>query len=365
MQWTSLEQPIATGLLPTAVLVTFWDCVAGLFRLLVRSGVPKEQQRRSERSSTVSAKTTESVKGVNQPLLDFVSMFLIFQLSFFTLMAALIMRLKLFWTPQLCLTLALLAHPTRWQVLVRQFTTLIGSLCQTARRWSNRAQATRSSAVLVAHTLLILFLAYMTVPGLRNLQAERAIHGQFSAYNDEVLLDWFQSLPPIWTTTVGHSMPWVIAGPMSTLGGLRLMLPSAAPYPTTQWSAPGSQSSAGFAFTNHPHYESAQLRERTVLAYAIYSRRPVHEVWKIYHQQLQANFVIMDAHSCRPRDGCSNPELFDLIDSHLIGQPALCQALMQPQMVHNGLTPSEWKPYFDVVYVDLHTERVVLFVRPS
>ncbi|KAA3672237.1 uncharacterized protein DEA37_0004314 [Paragonimus westermani] len=79
MQWNSLEQPISTGLLPVAVLVTFWDCVAGLFRLLVRSGLPEEQQRRSERSSTVTTKTTESIKGVNQPLLDFVSMFLIFQ----------------------------------------------------------------------------------------------------------------------------------------------------------------------------------------------------------------------------------------------------------------------------------------------
>ncbi|KAF7232682.1 hypothetical protein EG68_09341 [Paragonimus skrjabini miyazakii] len=292
-------------------------------------------------------------------------MFVIFQLCFFTLMAGLIMRLKLFWTPQLCLTLALLAHPTRWQLLVRQFINSFGFLCHTARRWSNRVQATRYSAVLVAHTVLIMFLAYMTVPGLRNLQAEWAIHGQFSAYNDEVLLDWFQTLPPIRTTRVSHNMPWVIAGPMSTLGGLRLMLPAAAPYPTTQWSAPGSQSSAGFAFTNHPHYESAQLRERTVLAYAIYSRRSVYEVWKIYHQQLQANFVIMDAHSCRPRGGCSNPELFDLIDLHLIGRPALCQALMEPQVVHSALTPAEWKPYFDVVYVDSHTGRVVLFVRPG
>ncbi|KAF6773627.1 hypothetical protein AHF37_07335, partial [Paragonimus kellicotti] len=284
--WTSLEQPVVTGLLPASGLITFWICVAGLFRLLVRSSVSEEQQHRLEQSASVTTKTAESAEVVNQPLLDFASMFLIFQLCFFTLMAGLIMRLKLFWTPQLCLTLALLAHPTRWQLLVRQFTNF-GFLCQTARRWFNRLNVTRSSTVLVAHALLILFLAYMTVPGLRNLQAEWAIHGQFSAYNDEVLLDWFQSLPPIRTTIVGYNMPWVIAGPMSTLGGLRLMLPAAAPYPTTQWSAPGSKSSVGFAFTNHPHYENAQLRERTVLAYAIYSRRSVHEVWKIYHQQLQ------------------------------------------------------------------------------
>ncbi|VDP83075.1 unnamed protein product, partial [Echinostoma caproni] len=171
-----------------------------------------------------------------------------FQLLFFTLMAVLIMRLKLFWTPQLCLTLALLPHfqmfaphPPHSQLLI-----LSGS------HWVDFGCCT------------FIYRTNLLLP-----QAEWNVRGQFSSINDEVMLDWFHS----------PSTPWVIAGTISTQGSLRLIYPSPQPLEP-----------AGFALTNHPHYENAELRQRTVLAYAIYSRKPVDQYHMFFLNINSAHF---------------------------------------------------------------------------
>lgn len=148
---------------------------------------------------------------------------------------------------------------------------------------------------------------------------------------------------------------------MSLLGNLRLTLPASSPYPSTQIASTNDES--GFAFTNHPHYENTILRYRTILAYGIYSRKPVHDVWHIYRHTLKTDFVIVETHTCPPRGGCSKPELFDLLDPHLIGRPALCESLMTTQILQAGQTPSILKPYFTVVYVEPYTGRFVLYVN--
>lgn len=335
--WKALEQLVSTGLIPASILCCLWALGSACHRILVSSAKSHYSHERSK------------------AYVDFVSIFIVFQLCCFSLMALLVMRLKLFWTPQLCLSLAILAQPRRWD-----------RLAATLRGWlkldKRKSSGIRTYPKWFVHSLLASLLAYMSVSGRKNIQAEWAIRGQFSAYNDEVLHNWFQSLPPP-PAPEAYQKPWVISGPMSTMGSLRLMLPASPPYPTTQPSSEPTGTTVGFAFTNHPHYESAELRKRTVLAYSIYSRKPVEEIWNIYRYQLQADFVIMDAHSCLPRQGCSNPELYDLMEPHLIGRPALCEALLAPEVIKNGVTPIGWKRFFDVVYVDLFTGQVVLYVK--
>ncbi|KAG5441869.1 putative C-mannosyltransferase dpy19l1 [Clonorchis sinensis] len=350
MSRETIKQPMETGLLPVAVLLSVWVFCDAAWMLW---------ERKASRPihSSASTEDIDWSRGTVQIRSIFISLFVIFQLCFFSIMAILIMRLKLFWTPQLCLSLALLAQPLRWNRLfdsvfrAREFP-------KAHDRSSSSTSGNRSS--LAAHFLIVLLVAYMTVPGTKNLQAELDIRGQFSAYDDEALLDWFQSLP---SPEEDVRVPWVIAGPMSTLGSLRLMLPAAASYPSTQLSTNGGRAWAGFAFTNHPHYENVELRRRTILAYAIYSRQPIDKVWHIYRHQLQADFVIVDEQHCHPREGCSNPELYDLILPQLAGRPALCESLQTTGAYHRVVTPSSWKPYFQIVYVDMNTGRVVLFVR--
>lgn len=342
--WKALEQLVSTGLLPMSLLCSFWVLGSVCYHILFpRAKGDYSCDRYSQRSEASS-----------RAHVDFVSIFIVLQLSYFSLMALLVMRLKLFWTPHLCLSLAILAQPRRWGPL---FSTMRRCLRMDSRGKS-RVHAYPDWLV---HSLLAFLLAYMSASGTKNIQAELAIRGQFSAYNDEVLHDWFRSLSP--PAPQSSQKPWVISGPMSTMGSLRLMLPASPPYPTTQPNSESIANSVGFAFTNHPHYESAELRKRTILAYSIYSRKSVEDIWHIYRHLLQSDFVIMDAHSCLPRHGCSNPELYDLIEPHLTGRPALCEALLDSEVINSGATPTGWKRYFDVVYVDLITGQVVLYVK--
>ncbi|XP_018647686.1 hypothetical protein Smp_123950 [Schistosoma mansoni] len=310
-------------------------------------------------------KTFHTMLYICAPEFDFIN------LAVFTIMAVLIMRLKLFWTPQMCLSLAILAQSTRWFEMFHALKSLGGRIFCTSSSLNSAREPEKKTKLLfwlhrvIYTTILVLFIAFMAGRGLENLKSEWSIQGSFSAYESEILINWFRSLPQkredsSLSSSSSSSLSWIISGPMSLLGNLRLTLPASAPYPSTQIV---SLNESGFAFTNHPHYENTVLRYRTVLAYGIYSRKPVHDVWHTYRHILKTDFVIVETHTCPSRGGCSKPELFDLLDTNLAGRPALCESLMNIQVLKAGRTPSTLEPYFTVVYVELYTGRVVLYVN--
>ena len=125
-------------------------------------------------------------------------------------MAVLIMRLKLFFTPHLCLLTSLLALPPSLPAFLPPIS-----------RYTQFG-------------LLVALVAAMSVQGVANIKEQRAIMGEYQNVQLEQLIEWInKSLPP----------DAVLAGPMPTMANLLL--------------------STGRPIVNHPHYEDAGLRERT------------------------------------------------------------------------------------------------------
>lgn len=86
--------------------------------------------------------------------------------------------------------------------------------------------------------------------------------------------------------------------------------------------------SAGRPIVNHPHYEDAELRERTFKVYTIYSRKPDKEVYNIL-KELHVNYVILEYSWCvrRYKPGCALPEIWDVEDPKNEGLEPLCLKL--------------------------------------
>lgn len=196
----------------------------------------------------------------------------VFQLTSFTAMAVIIMRLKLFWTPHLCLVSSLLAS--------RQLFGWIGSQSR-------------------HYTAVGILIAAMSVQGVANLQHQWSIIGEFSNIQMEELVEWMR------TNTNGDS---VFAGPMPTMATVKLC--------------------TGRPIVNHPHYEDVGLRERTKLVYSMYSRKDEEDVWRNL-QKLQVNFAILEDSWCtrRTKPGCALPEIWDLEDELNRGREPVCSRL--------------------------------------
>uniref|UniRef100_A0A8C4QA88 Dpy-19-like 1, like (H. sapiens) n=1 Tax=Eptatretus burgeri TaxID=7764 RepID=A0A8C4QA88_EPTBU len=147
-----------------------------------------------------------------------------FTLIAFAAMAILIMRLKLFLTPHMCLMASL--------VCFRQ----VGKL----------------NLICKIHTVVVALLGMMAWKGSQNLRAQWAILGEFSNLPQEELIEWIRD----------YTAPdAVFAGAMPTMASVKL--------------------SAERPIVNHPHYEDAGLRyARTKLVYMLYSRKNVEDVWR-------------------------------------------------------------------------------------
>ncbi|XP_077383522.1 dpy-19-like 1, like [Festucalex cinctus] len=201
------------------------------------------------------------------------------QLLAFSMLAVLIMRLKLFLTPHMCIVASLICS--------RQ---LLG--------WIRDKVKHRAAVFLV--------LTLMAVNGVANLQAQWGIIGEFSNMPQEELLDWIQD----------NTLPdAVFAGAMPTMASVKL--------------------STGRPIVNHPHYEDAGLRERTKLVYSMYSRMSAETV-KSNLNKLGVDFFVLEDSWCtrRSRPGCSMPEIWDVEDLENVGKIPLCTHMSRNSRPH-------------------------------
>ncbi|XP_068094395.1 protein C-mannosyl-transferase DPY19L1-like [Hyperolius riggenbachi] len=200
------------------------------------------------------------------------------QLVAFAVLAILIMRLKLFLTPHMCVMASLL------------------SCRQLFRGMFNRANC----------QMVIFILALMSIQGISNMQNQLHIKGEFSNIAQEELLEWinFRTEPNA-----------VFAGAMPTMASVKL--------------------STGRAIVNHPHYEDAGLRERTKLVYSMYSRKPAKEVKEILIRMGVQYFILEDGWCTRrTRTGCTMSEIWDIEDPSNARKTPLCRILAKESLPH-------------------------------
>ncbi|XP_035235774.1 dpy-19-like 1, like isoform X3 [Anguilla anguilla] len=201
------------------------------------------------------------------------------QLVAFAVLAVLIMRLKLFLTPHMCVMASL--------VCSRQ---LFGWIGEKYRQ----------------QLLVFGLLSLMAIQGAANLQNQWDIMGEFSNLPQEELLEWIKD----------NTRPnAVFAGAMPTMASVKL--------------------SAVRPIVNHPHYEDAGLRKRTKLVYAMYSRKPA-EIVKRNLLRLGVDYFILEDSWCtrRSRPGCSMPEIWDVEDPQNAGKVPLCTLVSQDPRPH-------------------------------
>uniref|UniRef100_A0A3Q3QDP6 Dpy-19-like 1, like (H. sapiens) n=1 Tax=Monopterus albus TaxID=43700 RepID=A0A3Q3QDP6_MONAL len=201
------------------------------------------------------------------------------QLVAFAVLAVLIMRLKLFLTPHMCIMASLICSKQ-----------LFGWIGQTFKQ----------------QIVVFAVMTAMAIQGVANLQAQWAIIGEFSNLPQEELLDWIQD------NTHPDS---VFAGAMPTMASVKL--------------------STGRPIVNHPHYEDAGLRSRTKLVYSMYSRMSGETV-KRNLMKLGVDFFILEDSWCtrRTRPGCSMPEIWDIEDPQNAGKIPLCTHMSKTARPH-------------------------------
>ncbi|XP_064431128.1 probable C-mannosyltransferase DPY19L2 [Mirounga angustirostris] len=211
------------------------------------------------------------------PEFDFMEKALIFhtlQLLAFTVLAVLIMRLKLFLTPHMCVMASLICSRR-----------LFGWIfCRV--RFEN---------------VIFGILTVMSIQGCANLHNQWSIIGEFNNLPQEELIQWikYNTRPDA-----------VFAGAMPTMASVKL--------------------STLHPIVNHPHYEDADLRARTKIVYSTYSRKSAKEVREKL-LELHVNYYILEEAWCvvRTKPGCSMLEIWDVEDPSNTANPPLCSILLK------------------------------------
>ncbi|ELW70437.1 Protein dpy-19 like protein 2 [Tupaia chinensis] len=196
------------------------------------------------------------------------------QLLAFTALAVLIMRLKLFLTPHMCVMASLICSRR-----------LFGWLfCKV--RFEN---------------LIFALLTVMSLQGYANLHSQWSIKGEFNNLPQEELIQWvrYNTRPDA-----------VFAGAMPTMASVKL--------------------STLHPIVNHPHYEDADLRARTKIVYSAYSRKSAKEV-RDSLLELHVNYYVLEEAWCvvRTKPGCSMLEIWDVEDPSNAARPPLCSVLLK------------------------------------
>jgi len=277
------EMPLKTSqtlLLPSAIVAIFLASLKLLHSVYDLSSIVKLRYPDQKSPTHQASESTNGVKCVVDPVVAYH----LLQTAAFGFLAIIIMRLKLFFTPQLCLLTAILCNKKYIPVIQPK---------------------------AVHYSMLALLVAGMTVQGLANIKEQRNIIGEYSNYDMEELVEWIKrDLPDDGSASMG--------GPMPVMANLLL--------------------STGRPVVNHPHYEDAGLRERVKQIYKIYDRISATEYHSIL-KSLQVKYIVVAYHWCTSHGapgGCSMWEIWDkdkaggvkdkVVDT---SRPPLCPSLWE------------------------------------
>ncbi|VDM66962.1 unnamed protein product [Strongylus vulgaris] len=195
------------------------------------------------------------------------------QMFCYSVMALLIMRLKLFMTPHLCICCAILANNE-----------IVSSL---RIRLDKRIHA----------VLIVAMIAGMAFEGKSNIEKQLRIKGEYSNPEQEMLFDW------ILENTKPND---VFAGTMPVMANVKL--------------------STLRPIINHPHYEDVGIRDRTKKVYSVFSKKPIREVYDTL-KRMGVNYVVFQLFNCAPepnRPYCAYRGMWDEEDKVNINRISNC-----------------------------------------
>ncbi|GFR59836.1 Dpy-19-like protein 3 [Elysia marginata] len=207
------------------------------------------------------------------------------QAVFFGGLAMLILRMKYFWTPYVCVFAAVGVCDARiW-------TKLLGWV---GLRRPAVVNVVRVSFVVV---LLSVVVGQLLPPALEELKVET----EFWDPDTVELMEWIVAKTPPGAAFTGS---------MQLLAGVKLC--------------------TGRPVTNHPHYEDKYLRLKTLQLYQIYGRRSpkdVHAILKRY----DSHYIILEDSICRApsRGGCRTPDLVDISNGVSPDEPVNISGLIR------------------------------------
>jgi hypothetical protein len=265
--------------------------------------------------------------------------YLLLQLAWFTVMAVLFMRLKLFWVTGLAAAASMLAS--------RSFVHGGGPKARDlGEQWPQGHG--------VAMTVI---LAVASVRGWSNVAKPLGVLGQWAAPDEVDLVEWIR--------TSAHASD-AFAGPMDITSLIRTVtgcpigrmqrthartharqrariLTHAHTHAsslfcsrkrTTSRTLTVAHTDVHARTVNHPHYETAHARETTMKVYSMYSRLPDADIWSTL-RNLSANYLVIDRLNCahKWKEGeddrfreCGPTVLFDTIVC-VYSHPPHCQHL--------------------------------------
>eukprot|EP01125_Pyxidicula_operculata_P003846 TRINITY_DN1527_c0_g1_i1.p1 TRINITY_DN1527_c0_g1~~TRINITY_DN1527_c0_g1_i1.p1 ORF type:complete len:681 (-),score=83.19 TRINITY_DN1527_c0_g1_i1:14-2056(-) len=169
-----------------------------------------------------------------------------------SVMALLIMRLKVFWTPFGCVFAAALCHEEVYSVIT--FFT------------NNNTQ--KSNQKIVLATLLVLLIALMSVKGARDLNTLLLDEKEWDHVPLQTFLTWVNE---------NTSKNAVFSGDMVDMSHIMMCTDRIV--------------------TNHPHYESVEIRDRTTAVYSLYSCKSPSDVHQIL-SSLGTDYILLTPHGC-------------------------------------------------------------------
>jgi hypothetical protein len=200
-------------------------------------------------------------------------MMMIIQLIGYALIAGLIMRLKLLFTPYLCVVASYVGNKSPDHDIF---------VINNSHRKPNASQN--------RYIVLVLLLALISYQGINNVTDQLKIQGEYSSYNMELMMNWIDK-----NTVLNDAF----LGPMPIMANIKL--------------------STNRIIVNHPHYEDVGLRNRTKFIYSfIYGFRNVKDLYNLAKYELKASYVMIEENLCRgappgkPECGLANVALLFL-----------------------------------------------------